>query len=311
MASGASQRRSFRRVGSAPKDSGLALNAPSEPSVKAWRPVVPEVLRKLASGMRLADRSVNAQQYWRWSCTQAATGTGQPTSQQLVDFLCCVVPYEELATLVHRLQRRTAGLGGLWYEFCDQHGMRASDPYTAEAVPLLEFVCVAIERAPDRVVLLKRPSKYTPFVALAVQCAMERLEQNSCRSPTGNVPRPRSARLLCGERGKVASGRASPLSTRKRMWSHVAPPVLSCPSPPRKMGASVKQTSAQAAGPVRTWRSSSNRSWASRRTIPRRGLDASHPLDALAGSGARNMQPAVPVRQQRSCCCVDALGHRW
>mmetsp|Transcript_94755 Transcript_94755/g.267508 ORF Transcript_94755/g.267508 Transcript_94755/m.267508 type:complete len:302 (+) Transcript_94755:61-966(+) len=202
MASGASQRRSFRRVGSAPKDSGLALNAPSEPSVKAWRPVVPEVLRKLASGMRLADRSVNAQQYWRWSCTQAATGTGQPTSQQLVDFLCCVVPYEELATLVHRLQRRTAGLGGLWYEFCDQHGMRASDPYTAEAVPLLEFVCVAIERAPDRVVLLKRPSKYTPFVALAVQCAMERLEQNSCRSPTGNVPRPRSARLLCGERGK-------------------------------------------------------------------------------------------------------------
>lgn len=91
--------------------------------------------------------------------------------RRLGEYVCRVVPREDLAKLAQRLTRRTVGLGGLWERLCASQGC-VSDPSTAEAAVLLRFVCLAIALEPGRVVSVKGP--HQPVMGVAVYLAQSR-----------------------------------------------------------------------------------------------------------------------------------------
>lgn len=135
------------------------------------------VLRSLATRLlpeaEVAEVSVQAAE------DTPPVGAGETTKAVSIDLvarLCRAVPREDMATLVHRLLRRTVGLGEMWQDFCRSHGQAKDlDPHDAESDFLLNFICQAVAEAPGRVAAIKRPTKLTPFMLLVVHGAQESL----------------------------------------------------------------------------------------------------------------------------------------
>lgn len=116
-------------------------------------------------------------------------------TNELMRILSCTVPTQELATMVHRLQRRTAGLGDLWEEFARVHEGGNADPHSKDPQLLLQFICIAIASKPERVMNLKGP--YQPFMLVVLEVARAALrkaaEPSSLKDPeTVAAPRVQS-----------------------------------------------------------------------------------------------------------------------
>lgn len=125
-----------------------------------------QALRQLADDVLWEDIP-GARCAWEVSC--AAPDVASSNDADLLEFLSCTPQYNELSTLVHRLQRRTAGLGEAWCDFCRERGLKNPDPHACHPRLLVEFLCESLARAPARVAALKGP--FGPFMYVVVRVA--------------------------------------------------------------------------------------------------------------------------------------------
>merc|ERR1719436_565293 len=88
---------------------------------------------------------------------------------EMSEFLVRVVPRQDLAKLVQRLTRRTAGLAGMWEGFCRSRRLADFDASRLEASLLLDFLCQAVAHRPDRVAAVKGP--FEPVMGVLVYTA--------------------------------------------------------------------------------------------------------------------------------------------
>jgi len=134
----------------------------------AWDTPEVQVLGEAAIEMGYTNTSVANQQWYVEADAEVA---------QMSNFLCRMVPYEDLSKLASRLTRRTAGLGPMWEEFCTTYRSPTSDPARADPRVLLHFICRAVARASDRVAVVKGP--FQPFMGVMVYIAQRHWEANT------------------------------------------------------------------------------------------------------------------------------------
>lgn len=162
------------------------------PAAKADSFVPPAgLLLVLASG--LAEKNPTAYQAWAAS----SIAPDYTNAHELAVLLGSVVPFQHLARFVHRLQRRSAGLGDDWARFCDANGQQNPDPHASEPRLLIKFICWAIACAPHRVAALKGP--FDPFLEVAVQIAAAELQRNEEASPDRTSKAPPAAVVTTAE----------------------------------------------------------------------------------------------------------------
>lgn len=214
------------RAANAVVPSVVALSAQkSSPSVTAaivavasrlhgsgWRPertlhdAAVDVLRELVAELLQAGRGSNfVYEAWAFATRGVPKASiHQVKPMKLGRFICLVVPPPDLMTIVHRLQRRSSGLGGFWRDFCmvrrdtvDEAWRREledEDPRSARSELLLEFICEALAGSPARVASMKGP--FAPFMELVVRVGHRRAQaeplpsqaapnEHECTRPVG------------------------------------------------------------------------------------------------------------------------------